>query len=285
MTIAEWLKHAVEQFERANIPSARLDAEVLLCHILGVDRTYLVAHADDSLARTALSHKNGVHPGGVKLYGEQLVLKRLQRQPIAYLIGHKEFYGREFIVNKNVLIPRPETETLVELAKKHNLTGRLIDIGTGSGALGLTLWHELDNITLTLSDISPEALEVAKKNAKKLGVKALTMQESDLLEHWVDLTPAELFDIIVANLPYVDRLWERSPETEHEPHQALFADDGGLALIYELLEQIPGLLRQNGHVLLEADPEQHPAIIKKAATHKLQLVEQRDYALLFTTAQ
>jgi len=285
MTIAEWLRQAVEQFQRANIPSAQLDAEVLLCHILGVDRPYLISHADDSLALTALSHKNGVHPGGVKVYGDSLILKRLQRQPIAYLVGYKEFYGREFIVNKNVLIPRPETEALVELAKAHGLTGNLIDVGTGSGALGLTLWHELNDITLTLSDISPEALEVATKNAKKLGVKTLTLQESDLLEYWVEHTPTKPFDIIVANLPYVDRSWERSPETEHEPRQALFAADGGLALIYELLEQTPRLLRPNGHLLLEADPEQHEAIVKKAADYGLRLIEKRDYALLFTKAQ
>lgn len=284
MTIAEWLKNATEQFERANIPSAQLDAVVLLCHILGVDKTYLVAHANDSLALTALSHKHGVHPGGVKVYGEKLVLKRLQRQPIAYLVGHKEFYGREFIVTKDVLIPRPETEALVELAKEHRLTGRLIDVGTGSGALGLTLWHELDDIILTLSDISPEALEIARKNAKQLRAKGVSFRESDLLAYWIEHESGDQFDAIVANLPYVDKSWERSPETEHEPHQALFADEGGLALIYELLAQTPRLLRHGGYVLLEADPEQHHAIIAKAATYNLSLVEQRDYALLLTKA-
>lgn len=279
MTISEWLMNTTEQFSRSNIPSARLDAELILCHMLGVDRTWLAAHGDESLARAALSHTNGVHPGGIKAYGEKLVLGRLKRQPIAYLLGHKEFYGRDFTVNKHVLIPRPETEALIELAKKHGLSGNLLDVGTGSGAIGLTLWHELQDISLTLSDISEEALEIARKNAKQLKVKPVRYVTSDLLDHWVVHETPQDFDVIVANLPYVDRSWERSPETDHEPYLALFARDGGLELIKRLIDQAAQLLKSGSYLLLEADPEQHSAIIEhgKAA---FEHIDTDGYALL-----
>lgn len=282
-TINDWLASSTHELTKANIPSARLDAELMLCHMLGVDRTWLIAHGNDSLAMSALSQKGGERRGGLREYGEKLLLQRLKRQPLAYLFGKKEFYGREFIVNKDVLIPRPETEALVELAKKHRITGTLLDVGTGSGTLGLTLWHELENITLTLSDISLEALEVAKKNAKKLRIKNATFVESDLLTAFMPPAnshpPIALFDAIVANLPYVDMTWERSPETRHEPALALFADEGGLELIKQLLDQAPPLLSAYGFLLLEADPEQHDAIVAHAEP-AFSLVEQQGYALL-----
>lgn len=263
MNIDQWLANTTKELTRANIPSARLDAELMLCHMLGVDRSWLIAHGDMSLARAALSHTKGVHPGGITVYGEKLLLKRLQRQPMAYLLGHKEFYGRDFMVSKDVLIPRPETEALIELAKKHGLTGAILDVGTGSGAIGITLWHELKDITLTVSDVSEEALDIAAKNAKKLKVKPVQLVVSYLLEHWQDHEDIT-YDVIVANLPYVDRTWERSPETKHEPRLALFAQDGGLELIKQLIDQAPRLLKPGGYLLLESDPEQQDDILHHA---------------------
>lgn len=264
MTIDEWLSSSTHELTKANIPSARLDAELMLCHMLGVDRTWLIAHGDMSLARAALSHTKGVHPGGITVYGEKLLLKRLQRQPMAYLLGYKEFYGRDFIVTKDVLIPRPETEVLIDLAKKHSLTGNVLDVGTGSGAIGLTLWHELKNISLTLSDISEEALEVATKNAKKLKIKSINFVMSDLMDHWLETEASSKFDVIVANLPYVDKSWERSPETNHEPRLALFAQDGGLELIKQLIDQASQLLKPDAYLLLESDPDQQKDIVEYA---------------------
>lgn len=278
MTISEWLNSTVEQFAKAHIPTAQLDAEVLLCHILGVDRTWLIAHGDESLARTALMHKGGTHPGGVKEYGDKLILRRLRREPIAYLLGYKEFYGRNFIVNKHVLIPRPETESLIDLAKKHLPGGHILDVGTGSGAIGLTLAKELPGCSLTLSDISTDALETAQKNAKALKVKPSGYIQSDLLDYWCE--SSDRFDAIVANLPYVDRAWERSPETKHEPSGALFAKDGGLDLIKRLIDQAPRLIDTHGYLLLEADPEQHQAISERAASH-FKPVTQDGYGILF----
>lgn len=276
-TINDWLASTTHELSKANIPTARLDAELMLCHMLGVDRTWLIAHGNDSLAMSALSQKGGERRGGLKEYGEKLLLQRLKRQPLAYLFGKKEFYGREFIVDKNVLIPRPETEALVDVAKACGLTGSILDVGTGSGALGLTLLLELNGADVTLSDVSPEALDVARRNAKKLRLKSVHYVESDLLEHW--LKKPQRFDAIAANLPYVDMTWERSPETRHEPALALFADDGGLELIKLLIDTAPSVLNARGYLLLEADPEQHAAIITHAGP-TFSLVEQRDYALL-----
>ena len=276
MTVEEWLIDVTEQFTRANIPTARLDAELILCHMLGVERSWLVAHGDESLARAALANPKGVRPGGISVYGDKLVLRRLKREPLAYLFGKKEFYGRDFFVNKHVLIPRPETEALIELAKKHSIRGKVIDVGCGSGVIGLTLVNELQDITLTLSDASPDALEVAEKNAKSLRARGIEFVRSDLLEEWLETDTR--FDSIVANLPYVDRAWDRSPETNHEPAFALFADDGGLALIKRLVDQCEGVLASKGYLLLEADPEQHDEIVRYATQFKD--VERLDYALL-----
>lgn len=278
-TIEQWLSRATAQLAQVGIPTARLDAELILCHMLGVDRAWLVIHSDESLTRAALSQKGGERRMGLKEYGEQLLVRRLNREPLAYLFGVKEFYGRDFIVNKDVLVPRPETEALVELTKQHAKGKTLLDVGTGSGALGLTLALELPGVATTLADISPEALMVAKKNAKKLGLKAVEFVESDLLEHWIDQSLSGAFAIIVANLPYVDRTWERSPETNHEPYQALFARDGGLELIRQLIDQAPSVLTTDGLLVLEADPEQHDAIIDHASD-SFTLVDRRDYGLL-----
>lgn len=243
MTVETWLTAATDTLIGAGIPSARLDAELLLAHALGTDRTWLHSHHDEELQDAA------------KQQADRLVSRRSKRVPVAYLTGYKEFYGRKFIVTPDVLIPRPETEVLIDMAKEHALGGRVLDVGTGSGCLGLTLVLETDT-NVALSDISNVALSVARKNAKRLGIGRVRYVQSNLLDHWLGRKAPEPFDVIVANLPYVDRSWERSPETDHEPGIALFADDGGLALIRKLIDQAPRLLQPGGHLLLEMDPRQ-----------------------------
>lgn len=261
-TINGWLTHAASQFERANIPSARLDAELLLCHMLGVDRTWLVAHGNDSLALAALSQKGGTRREGLREYGEKLILRRLKREPIAYLVGHKEFYGRDFVVTPDVLIPRPETEAMIELLTP--LAGNaktLIDVGTGSGAIAVTAKLTFPHLLVEATDVSEEALGVAKQNAKKLKA-TIKFYVSDLLES-VD----DHIDIICANLPYVDRKWDVSPETKVEPDLALYAGDGGLELIKSLIEQASTKQHDGSYLLLEADPRQHDEIVSLAVDH------------------
>lgn len=272
LVVNEWLQRATAALSELGIPSARLDAELILAHTLRQNRTYLHAHPDAIIDDRQAEIANA-----------RLSLRR-ERVPVAYIIGHKEFYGHRFHVTSATLIPRPESETLIELLKKvvpsqaRLITGeplRLVDVGTGSGALGLTaklLYPELD---VTLIDNSRHALKVAEQNAQALHAD-VTILRSDLLASYPFVA-----DIVIANLPYVDPDWERSPETNHEPAEALFARKHGLALILELLIQTNAQLATGGHLILEADPVQHPAIIEAARGHGLILVETDDYGLLF----
>lgn len=257
-----WLSDATQQLKAAGIPTPRLDAELLLTWTENISRTELLAHDDKTLDNNVVKTL------------DQLLDRRLQRIPLAYLFGKKEFYGRDFIVSPDVLIPRPETETLVDLAKEYRFHGTIIDIGCGSGCLGITVAIETGT-ELFASDVSEDALEITAQNAAIHGLTA-TCAPSFLLQRWKKYT----FDAIVANLPYVDSTWERSPETDHEPALALFALDGGLSLIKQLIEQSPSRLSKDGYLLLEADPEQHHAIITHAQKHGFTHVESREYAVL-----
>jgi len=263
MTIAGWLNNTSTQFTQAGISTARLDAEIILAHTLRRSRTWLHAHDDEVLIPRLLEIANA-----------RLDL-RLDRTPIAYIIGHKEFYTRMFKVTPSVLIPRPESESLIGLLKKHLPANakRLIDVGTGSGCLGVTAKLEFPELDVTLTDISRHALKVAEGNASNLRA-AVTLIQSNLLAQ----APG-IFDVVIANLPYVDETWERSVETDQEPSLALFADNGGLALIEQLLAQLPEALNPSGLVLLEADPCQHDAIIALGTKLGLKHVETEGYAV------
>ena len=249
MNISTWLKHATEHLKNAGITSAQLDAELLLANTLRKNRTDLHAHLDEE-----------VDPRRIDIAEARLSL-RLDRVPLAYILGKKEFYGREFDVSPSVLVPRPESEEMInmllKLAPQGNQPRTLIDVGTGSGCLGITAALELpDNWHIVLSDISSKALSVAEKNAKKLGAKVFTQKQSLLLGQF------EKLDCVLANLPYVDKSWKNtSPELRHEPSEALYASEGGLKLIRELIQQAPKHLADEGLLLIEADEEQHQTII------------------------
>jgi release factor glutamine methyltransferase len=278
MNIGSWLN---------NSKIDRLDAELLLAHVLEQRREWILAHTEYELDEKILKQLNS------------LASKVLQNTPLAYILGYKEFYGRKFIVTPDVLIPRPETEQLVEVvlslrrakqcgnpdkvktgldrhADKSARDGgvSIIDVGCGSGCIGITLKLERPELDVTLSDISENALKVAKQNwltlchcetsgeAIQSGSRCCARDDevrfiqSDLLKN-----VSGKFDIIVANLPYVSRKWQVSPSTKYEPSAALFADDDGQELIKKLLEQTPKYLAQNGYVALEADKRQHRSII------------------------
>lgn len=272
MTIKDWLDDATRQLSSAEIPSARLDAELLLAHTVRKPRTWLHGHNDEELEARQL-----------EIARARLDL-RLDRVPVAYIIGHKEFYGHTFKVTTATLIPRPESEALIELLgeavpKNERLIAerplRLVDVGTGSGSLGITAKLQYPELDVTLTDVSRHALNVAEENARALQADVELIQ-SDLLTSYPFVA-----DIIVANLPYVDIEWQRSPETDHEPASALFAANHGLALIFDLIVQTKEKLAIGGKLILEADPEQHPAIKKEAAKYGLVLHQERDYGLLF----
>jgi release factor glutamine methyltransferase len=265
----DWLRSATWQLADASIPSARLDAEIILAHTIGKNRTFLHAHGDMPL-----------EPRLHEIADARLRL-RLDRTPIAYIVGHKEFYGRLFKVTPATLIPRPESEDIITLVKEllsKNTSllatqQRLVDVGTGSGCLGITAKCEIPELDVTLLDISQHALTVARKNAEKLHAD-ITITRSDLLDHYPFTT-----NFIVANLPYVDPSWQRSPETQHEPAIALFASDNGLHLVKKLITQAPSHLAPGGFLLLEADPRQHKAIVETAKNHDLRLRSIRGFVV------
>jgi len=273
MIISEWLKIATKSFKTANIPSARLDAELILANTLRKNRTYLHAHLDEE-----------IDPRRFDIANARLDL-RLDRVPIAYILGYKEFYGRKFTVSPSVLIPRPESEDLIslflELTASEIAEKVLIDVGTGSGCLGITAKLERSNLSVILSDISKPALNIAEKNANALNADVHIQQQSLLNGQ---LKPV---DYIFANLPYVDKSWDVSPELQYEPEIALFAEDEGLKLILQLISQAPRCLTPEGLLFIEADPQQHNRIIDEAAKNGFVKERVLNYilALRFTSAK
>lgn len=250
ISIDAWLRDVSNEFADAMIPSARLDAEIILAHTIGRPRTWLHAHGDEPLD----PRRKDIADARAQL--------RLERVPVAYIIGHKYFYGRRFVVTPATLIPRPESEALIGLLKdfvtEHPNAKRLVDIGTGSGCLGITAKLELPQLDVTLLDTSKRALTIAEKNAGLLAADVRLLR-SDLLDGY-PLAP----DIILANLPYVDRGWNTPPELKNEPDEALYADENGLKLIYECTAQAAEKLGARGALILEADERQHAAIIEYA---------------------
>ncbi|MCL2280365.1 peptide chain release factor N(5)-glutamine methyltransferase [Candidatus Saccharibacteria bacterium] len=312
MKISEWLDSATRQLRATNIDSARLDAELLLTHTLDTPREWILAHIDTSL-QTANLQKLG-----------SLLIRRLDGEPMAYILGHKEFYGRDFIVTPDVLIPRPETEQLVEMTKQAISTSRanpispvkaglalnrqtvddeakrggdgldertlgetitILDVGTGSGAIAVTLALEIPNAHIFASDVSKKALLIAKRNARILGAEKIEFIQSDLLQiicnkpHSRQPQQFNMFDIIVANLPYVAREWESSLNITYEPEIALFAGDEGLELIKKLIQQTPKHLKLGGLLILELDPRQVNAIKKFATNFNFIVLDERPFVL------
>lgn len=270
--ISCWLQDATKQLTELGIASAKLDAEIILAHTLQHSRTYLHAHGDELLTTRQ-----------AEIADARLHL-RAERTPVAYIIGHKEFYGHLFKVTPSTLIPRPESEVIIELLLEADrqtslplqARRRLVDVGTGSGCLGISAKLALPDLNVTLIDVSRYALKVAEENARELKADVQCLQ-SNLLAQYPFTA-----HYIIANLPYVDPTWERSPETNYEPELALFAEQNGLALINRLLEQTPDHLAHGGHLFIEADPRQHPAIIQTAKRQGLTLATQQDFILDFT---
>lgn len=281
LIINNWLADAKRQLIDAGIPSPHLDAEVLLAFTLKKSRTFIHAHPEQIICSKDYNLANSY-----------LELRK-NRMPIAYIIGQKEFYGRNFTVTSATLIPRPESEVIIEILAKiiptlkskiqnpsstHNLqstTYNLIDIGTGSGCLGITSKLEFPNLDVTLADVSTKALDMARLNAKALKAPVNIVQ-SDLFKNL-----HQKYDIILANLPYIDKRWKCSPEIVFEPSIALFADDFGEFIIKRLFNDIPAKLIDGGYLIIEADPRQHKDLIKYAKTKLLKKIAHSGYIMAF----
>jgi release factor glutamine methyltransferase len=238
MNVSSWLKRIA-----TSSSVARLDYELILAHALGKERVFLYAHPEYELSET--EEKNA----------DKMLARRAQHEALAYILGYKEFYGRRFEVTPDVLIPRPESEEIINLAKELK-PHKILDVGTGSGCLAITMSLECSDAEVVAVDISPKALKIAQKNAKNLGAEVAFLG-SDLLS----AVKNDHFDLIVANLPYVDREWEwLSPELKFEPDLALYAEDGGLAVIKRLILATKQNLSEKGSLILESDLSQHEAI-------------------------
>ena len=261
MTIKSWLAETTKKLTDAGISSARLDCLILLEYITKWDRAWILAHADISLDAISIQKLN------------DLLGRRLKREPIAYLTSHKEFMGLDLKVTPDVLIPRPETEQLIELFDSLNPQNRwqVVDIGTGSGAIALSIKHKHPSISVTATDTSPSALKIAKYNADNHKL-AIHFKKTNLLDG------LDTFDMIIANLPYIDANWEVSPETVYEPSTALFAATDGLELVYAIIKQALNHLYTDGYLLLEHDPRQSSSITQFSSQHGYQIVTTDQFA-------
>jgi release factor glutamine methyltransferase len=213
VTVREALDSATIPLAGAGVDTPRLDAELLLAAVLGVERAALHAHPERALA-----------PGEGRAFGE-LVRRRREREPVAYILGRKGFRHLELAVDARVLIPRPETELLVEVAVELVPKGaRVVDVGTGSGAVALALAHERPDLRVTGSDVSPGALAVAGANAERLGLEVAFLT--------ADLVPDGEWDAVLSNPPYVRDDERLAPEIErYEPPGALRAGPEGLDVL------------------------------------------------------
>ena len=264
VSVREAVLWGARVLEQHGCDSPRLDAELLLAHALGLSRARLLAQFDRALSPAELTRYR------------QLIERRRAHEPVAYIVGHQEFYGLDFYVDRRVLIPRPETELLVE--KAIELAGRvgdrgyglypliLADVGTGSGAIAVSLAVHLPQATIYALDSSAEALEVAVRNVRRHGVEGrVHLLRGDLLSPL-----PEPVDIIVANLPYVGEteLAELPPEIRcYEPLSALDGGPDGLRHIRRLLAQAREYFRPHGAVLLEIGATQGEAVAELARRH------------------
>lgn len=252
MTVLEVLKLATDHFQKRGSEAARLDAEVLLANALGLRRLDLYLKFDRPLAELELSRYR------------ELVARRAKGEPVAYLVGHKEFMGLDFSVTPAVLIPNPDTEVLVqravELAREVGRPFRVADVGTGSGCIAIAIAHYAPNAEIVASDVSPEALEVAARNVAAHNVADhVQLVCGDLM---APLTGT--FDLVCANLPYVALGSRLALEVVAQPARALYAEQQGSALVTRLLAEAPARLNAGGRVLAEVDPSIAPTAVDTA---------------------
>jgi release factor glutamine methyltransferase len=244
LTVRDALDAAVPALDSAGCDTPKLDAEVLIADALGLDRAALVAAPDTAVA-----------PAAARVIGER-IRRRVQREPVAYILGRKGFRRIELLVDRRVLIPRPETELLVETALELPTAARVHEVGTGSGAIALALRDERPDLLVTASDASPAAIEVTRDNSARLG---LALEVSVARGLPASRPGGTAPDLVLANLPYVreDEWRGLQPEiTRYEPREALVAGEDGLDAIRELVSQAPPGTR----LVLEHAPDQSGAV-------------------------
>lgn len=267
MLVREALKHGIAELRAADVPSFTLAAELLLLHALGRERTWLYAHPDASLSEDEQAR-----------YASFLA-RRAKREPTQHITGKQEFWGLEFEVSPDVLIPRPETEHVVEVVldrlavreiragrpqKNDGADLRIVDIGTGSGCIAIALAHELPRASFYALDVSPLALAVAKRNAERHGVaQRIEFAESDLFTGLANSPSPRRFDVVVSNPPYIGRHEAESlaPEVrDHDPAIALFGGEEGYEFYAGLVAEAARHLEPEGLLVLELGQDSLPAV-------------------------
>lgn len=283
MRVGDRLKKAVHGLKDAGIGTARLDALVLLEDVTGRDRAWLLAHPEHQMSSAEQAKLT------------KLLNQRAKHTPLAYVRGHTEFYGRNFVITPAVLEPRPESETMIDLLKRLSADGklgveksrngagrlRIADVGAGSGALGITAQLELNKDVRTVVDlleIDPPAREIARINVDK-HTTSISVIRSDLLEG-----SGKDYDVLLCNLPYVPDGYSINQAAMREPRLAIFGGPDGLDVYRRLFEQTARLERQPLYILCESLPPQHEVLKGVAARAGWKLAVSEDFIQVFRRA-
>ena len=244
MNTCSLLQKGIQQLEQAGVDTPRIDVELMLMQAWDVSQTDLIIRAKEEVPEDVISQFN------------QLLERRLNREPLAYILGKKAFWKDEFIVSEDVLVPRPETEHLIEMVLKYRPNQQqnyiMTDIGTGSGCIAVTLTKEYPNSEVVACDISDKALAIAKINAEYIGVVGrMSFYQGNLYQA---LPQGSQFDVIVSNPPYVsrDEMGDLEAELSFEPRFALTDEADGLSLLKQLLDDAHVYLKEGGLLVLES---------------------------------
>jgi len=258
MNIAQYRKNITEQLA-THSDSPKLDAELLIMHATQKTRSQLLVHYDEELSQSAEKNLTA------------LVARRIKGEPIAYILGHQPFWSMDLFVTSDTLIPRPDTECLVEWILAHFATASqlsIADLGTGTGAIAIALALEKPQWQIDATDFSYEALAVAKKNIEKYAVNTIALHQGD----WCDALPQKKYDVIVSNPPYIAEKDSHLSSLKFEPQQALVSGAQGLNAIEKITQQATLFLKEKGVLIVEHGYDQGHLVaelFKKAGFHSI----------------
>lgn len=270
---SEALRYAENKFKELGIKSAHLDSIILLEKTINKGRSYILAHSEENLSQID------------KFKFKKLINKRSKYKPVAQLLSNKEFYGRNFYINKNVLTPRPETEEIIvqfdELIRNNKLSQKckVCDLGTGSGVIGITLKLEHPDISMDLVDLFPKTLRVAKKNVV-IHSTSVNLIKSDLLSK-----ASQNYDVIVANLPYVPSNIAINNEAKHEPRKAIFAREDGIYYYRRMFDEIKDFRKKPLYIILEFLDETSDSINYLAKINNYKLINRTGLVSTFSLSK